>query len=447
MIKQSTYPFYKSIRFRFGLLFNFLLLACLSIIIFLLYENVKTELEKSFQVRLSTGANNVLQKTEVNPITIPLPQSGEYFLISYNNTIHTDTLFNNLPAKEVDQNIHSISKGADWWFIKTGKTLETGGIITIIYVLPAGSYNTSVGQLQKLLFIYIPIAVVISFVAGYFLSGIFLKPLKNIISKANNTDLTNNIKLLDEPAVKDELHELVDALNRMLKRIEKQSQQQNAFFASASHELRTPLSNMLTELQTIDADNIPQPMQAVIKNQVTEVQRLKKLVNNFLLMSQLKADNFTTNKTNCNIAELCIEIIQSLQSSAHQNKAVFKFELAPPDADFIVLSDKDHLSIILNNLIANAVKYRQADSIIRVSITKNANSISLITENKTDVRIDDVNNLKNEFKRIDLYEEGFGLGLWIADQLLKKNNGELNLSYLNKTFIAAIKWKLQAAHD
>lgn len=399
---------------------------------------MQNELEKNFLLRLSSGANIILQKTEVNPVTIPLPQSNEYFALTYNNGVRSDTLFNNLAERNITGK-DSIYKTENLWSIATHKTLETGGVINVLYALSAKDYNAAIQQLRLLLFIYIPVAILISFVAGYFLSGIFLKPLNNIITKANETDLTNNIKLLDAPVVKDELHELVDALNRMLTRIEKQSQQQNAFFASASHELRTPLSNMLTELQTIETGNISASMQSLVQHQTTEVQRLKKLVNNFLLMSQLKADSVYVHKINFNITELCIEIIQSLQLSAAQNNQLFKLDISPEDADFTVFADKDHLSVVLNNFLMNAIKYGEHNSTIKISIVKNNDSIHLIVENKTNVAIENINSLKEQFIRADFYKEGFGLGLWIAAQLMEKNHGEMKLVYQDKIFTASLR--------
>jgi two-component system, OmpR family, heavy metal sensor histidine kinase CusS len=129
-----------------------------------------------------------------------------------------------------------------------------------------------------------------------------------------------------------------------------------------------------------------------------------------------------------------------MQSSVNKSKQGCKIDLFPADEDFTVLADKNHLAIVLNNLIINAIKYGLLNSVIRISITKHTGGISLSIQNKTDLIIDDVNKLKNEFKRADFYKDGFGLGLWIADQLIKKNDGKLSLSFFDKIFTAEIKF-------
>lgn len=437
MKKYSSYPFYNSIRFRLGLLFNSLLLLFLSAIIFLMYAKVKREFENNFTLRLSAGATSLLQKTTVNPIVVALPQVDEMFLLTYNNTIRTDTLFSNLSAGP-DFIRDSIQKNTSDWRIRKSKKMDTGGTLTIVYALPAGSYYRSIQQLQSLLVVYIPAAIFISILAGYFLSGIFLLPLTKIVKKANHTDLTAKVILLDEPVFRDELHELTVAFNRMLQRIDNQYKMQNAFFAAASHELRTPLSNMLTELQTTDVGDSSTHLQQLLQHQVGEVQRLKRLVDNFLLMSRLKANSVTVNKSRVAVVELCMDIIKRLEPQANENRLRFMLNLSPADEEMLVFADKDHLSIILGNLLSNCVKYSAMSSVVRVDILKKE-CLELTIQNETELVIDDVSLLQEQFTRVDNYKEGCGLGLWIATHLSSINDAVLSVSYSNKVFKAVLR--------
>lgn len=438
MKKYHLFPFYKSLRFRFGMLFNILLLVFLSGIVFLVYNSVRKVLQQDFTNRLSLGANAILQKTSIDPLTIPIPQNDEYFLITYNNSHSVDTLFNTLPVEAAHPGSNKVSAARQWWSFRKERQLETGGTISIVYTLPAIEYNTAIRRMQTLLFLYIPIAVFLSFIMGYFLSGVFLKPLNRMIEKTNNIDLANDIQLLEEPAVKDELYELTDAINRMLTRIETQSHHQNAFFASASHELRTPLANMLTELQTLDRTEMPAEINQLILNQTNEVKRMKELVNHFLCMSQLKANSITTNFTNFDVTELIIEIIAASYTRSREKNMRIKLIAEPEDASFIANGDRNQWSIILSNLTANAVKYGSADSQISLEISVAGQFISTKIVNVTNEVIANPEILKNEFIRLKSFDDGFGLGLWIADQLVKRNNGFLNLSCRNNMFVAEI---------
>ena len=437
MKKYFPYPFYQGLRFRFGLIFGLLFLSFLLVIVFFLFSNVKIQLEKSFESRLGSQANIILQKTEISPLTIPLPQENEYFLITYNNSKKIDTLFNNLPAPAKVLTASNLK--TKWWqAIQASRTLETDGVVNVMYALPANELNNDIEQLRLILFIYVPVALLISFISGYFLSGFLLKPIAHIISKANDTSLQNEIQLLKEPKTKDELHHLTVALNRMLQRIQKQSQQQNAFFASASHELRTPLSLMLTELQVLQMSNVPGEIKPVVQNQIEAVQRLNKLVNDFLLMSQLKSGTLILQKENTNIVELITGCSERLMDKMQPRNLSLKINLLPVDGNFDVWADAALLNVIIFNLMENAVKYAKEQTQIEIIAEQKEENIVFNVSNVTDKKIINIEKLTIEFQREDNYKDGFGLGLWIVDQLVKKKNGNLLLSYQHPLFIAQV---------
>lgn len=230
------------------------------------------------------------------------------------------------------------------------------------------------------------------------------------------------------------MHKLTGSLNQMLGRIQKQAQQQNAFFASASHELRTPLSVMLTELQTLQSDVHQTEVKSVIKNQITEVQRLNKIINDFLLMSQLKSDMLVLNKSEVHLPEITIEILERLTAKAQLKHQTFKIELIPEDGEFEIHTDRSHLMTILLNLLENAIKHGQPESIIRIRITEISDKISFIIQNPSQSEINDITMLTNEFRKQDLGSDGFGLGLWIVSRLAETIGAAFEMRYAQPDF-------------
>lgn len=433
MTNENTYPFYTSLRFRFGLLFGFIFLLLISVIVFFLYSHVLSSLRTSFRSRLESGAYVILQKTEVNPLTIPLPQKGEFFRLLYNSTKKIDTLYSNLPSSFHNQN------NDNWQYITSSRAPEAGGAIGIVYVLPAAELSNSIHRLQALLFICIPLAFVLSLFIGYFLSGFLLQPVAAIIEKANSIDLQSDIALLQAPHTKDELHKLTASLNRMLQRIGRQSQQQNAFFASASHELRTPLSNMLTQLQVLQQQKDESGWQPAIDSQVQEVQRLRRIVNDFLLMSQLKAESLPVNASDTDLIDICLFCIERLQEMANEKALVFRLTVRPENGAFMVKADVSHLQTVLTNLLTNAVKYGKENSVIGLLITSENDTIILQIQNATHAESVSVEKFATEFSRdAKQPQEGFGLGLWLSKQLIEKNDGTLLLRSEDSIFTAEI---------
>lgn len=430
MESRPISPFYQSLRFRFGLLFNSLLFLCVSVIVYSLYKNAKTELDKSFALQLKSSAYNILQRTDIDPIAVPLPKNGEFFRIIYDNKAKKSQLFDNLPK--------NVSDKEKWRLISVKKYPENGGSISVDFALSAEQYYSGIQKLKRLLYIYLPVAFLVAFLGGYLLSWFLLRPLRRIISNANKVDL-EHIKLLSEPRSKDEFYHLTDALNRMLLRIDEQAKQQTTFFTMASHELRTPISNMLTELQVFNQDFLDLDAKKLLDNQELEVKRTKGLVDNFLWMSQIKSSNILTKKSKIDLAEMVLELSEGFRKQLTINHQRFKIDFSPVDGDFSISADKNQVEVIIKNLISNSIKYGETNTTIDIKIFQNQKK-GIIVSNSISQIITDPEKLKGQFLRDSSHKEGFGLGLWISEILSEKNNARLSLDTLDKRFYAMLQF-------
>lgn len=440
MNKNPSHPFYQSLRFRFGLVFGLIFLCFLEAVVFLLYTNVKSRFEESFQTRLYSQGSTILKKIEISPLTIPLPVSNEYFQLVYQTGKRNDTLFTNLPLT-VKNSSHPSESASQYRSTEITRNLETGGQIRILYLLPAHDLNNDIQKLRFVLFFYFPLSFLAALIAGYFLSGFLIRPIQKIVSKAQNISLQNEITLLEEPTMKDEFYHLTKSLNDMLTRIQNQARQQNAFFASASHELKTPLSIMLTELQVLQTQNLSEEINLVVQNQTAEVQRLSKLVNDFLLMSQLKANSVTLQIKPVDLLESCMDALEKFTKRAHLRGQLFKFTITPQNADFLIHTDRSQLTTILNNVLENAVKHGAENTTIWIDIIQNEDSVYLKIKNQSSVAISDLPALENEFRKNDVYSDGFGLGLWIVNELTKIIDAQFNISYGHPFFTAELVFR------
>lgn len=432
--------FYRSLRFRFGLVFGFVFLLLLSVLVLIIYFNIKNTFEDSFDNRLLTEANFILERTSIDPLMIPLPKEGEYFLLTYQIGNRSDTLFNNLPFLPSNWQMYQ-SKFLKWKSVRSIKPTESDGQIIVIYAYSSEDLIGNIKQLQILLFLFIPFAVLISVIIGYFLSGYLLKPVNYIIKKTSKVSLQNEIELLEMPSTQDELYHLTLAINQMLQRIDLQNKHQHAFFAAASHELRTPLSVMLTELQVLEAAGLPPEIKIMIENQKSAVQGLIKIVNDFLVMAQLKAKKVSTVKTPCDLREMSLDVLQKFQKDAKHKRQSFKVSIFPGDETFIINADSNHLTIAISNLVVNTIKHGLADSLIEIQLKKQNSSIVLQLTNRANINTGNIDELKNEFVRDSSGAEGFGIGLWITDKLIELNEGKLILRYSENTFVAELRWQ------
>lgn len=399
-----------------------------------LYYEFQKIIWNNFEKQMNTQASLILNSTSVNPKLIPLPQSGENFLITYTDFYETtDTLFIPPPhlLKQLQTERHVLIEDE----ISEGK-------LTIMYSMPSDEIDRSIQKINYIFVLAFIIELTLAVIIGYWLSGKLVKPVKDVVNLADTTDLQNNILLLEEPKSNDELKLLISSFNRMLLRIKEQSNLQKTFFASASHELRTPLSIMQTRLQTMLSDNkITNEVKKIYQDQLVDVKQMVTMVNDFLLMSELQNGNMQITKTECNLSDIITTIIKNNREKKEERKLRFKITFTPYDELFTVEADEDKLYIILSNLITNSLKYSAVQSIIDISLQKTKdNHITVCFKNNIQEGIKpDISAVKKSFYHSKpLNTEGSGLGLWIANQLAELNNSSLVISIHDDVFEAIL---------
>jgi len=379
---------------------------------------------------MESKATLIANKTSINPKLVPLPEDGENFLIIHTDFYEAiDTLFT--PPLELFNRLSTERN------VQVEEETEEG-VLTVLYSMSAKEVDESIRLIAFIFAAAFILELILAVLLGYWLSGKLIRPVKRIIKLADITDLRNNTQLLSTSETESELRQLIASFNRMLTRIKEQSDLQNTFFASASHELRTPLSVMQTRFQVLLSDEqLSGDTRQVFQEQLAEVKRMIRMVNDFLLMSELQNGSMETVKTECDLPDMLTTII-----SRHKQKGVarglsFKISFLPISETFSVMADEEKLLIILNNLITNALKYAQENEAIDILVEKTAVEHTAIRiKNKIRKEINpDIAAVKQSFYHSrPLHEEGSGLGLWIANRLSEMNGFTMSASMLGDVF-------------
>jgi len=416
--------------FYFSLGFSLLWIICNII----LYFEFQKTIWNNFDNQMHTQATFILNSTSINPKIVPLPQNGENFTIIHTDLYGTsDTLF-----KPPLMLLNQLQTKRHIWL----EDENSEGRLSILYSMPSDETEKSIHKINYVFILAFIIQLTLAVAIGYWLSRKLISPVKNVIKSADATDLQVNTELLKEPKGKDELKDLISSFNRMLLRIREQSELQKIFFASASHELRTPLSIMQTRLQILLHDSkVTNEAKRVYIEQLTDVKRMIRIVNDFLLMSELQNGDMQLNKTECDLCDMITTLIIQNKEKKEERNLAFKMTFIPPEGSFIFQSDKDKLYIILNNLITNSLKYSAKASVINIVIYENREShvsISIKNEIRKDI-IPDISTVKKSFYHSKpMKGEGSGLGLWIANRLSELNKFNLNIFIENNTFEAIL---------
>ncbi len=301
-----------------------------------LFYEFKRIIWKSSDEQMTTKATIITRSTSINPKIVPLPEQNENFLLIYTDFYDTvDTLF--VPPPPLFSQLMN-----DRHVRITEETEE--GYFTIIYSTSSSEVEQSIKRIIFLLILAFLFETFLAIVLGFWLSGKLIKPVREVIHLASTTDLLNNTELLRDPGNEDELKQLTQSFNRMLLRIKEQSEQQNAFLASASHELRTPLAVMQTRLQVLLQDKSLQEDNVLLyQQQLQDIKRMAQMVNDFLLLSELQSEHFKIFKTTCHLPDMIMNTIARHKEKASDRGLRFKVLFLPADEDFILQADIDKL--------------------------------------------------------------------------------------------------------
>ena len=404
--------------------------ALWSICMIVLYFQFENALLESFDEEMRMRASVVAGRTSVDPRIVPLPQQNENFIIIYDNTYFTDTIF----APEGDINRISGQR-----HVRIEEATDEGSL-TVIYTIPSSKVDKTIRRLFVLMVFFLLAGIIMSVFFGYYLSGKIIKPVNQVISLANEADILNKTLLLSESENNDELKQLIVSFNRMLLRIREQTERRNAFFAAASHELRTPLSIMQTRIQVLLQDeSVSDETKNACAAQLNEVKRLSKMVNDFLLVSELQYGNMQIIKQKCQLSEVIEDIVSHSKAKSRERNLKFKISFIPENESFCVAADNDKLQIILNNLISNSVKYSEENNVIEIELKKgNTYSLSIKNKIRKDIHPEKTDLKKQFYHSKPLHGEGSGLGLWISNQLAMMQGFELSVNIPEKIYFEVI---------
>lgn len=223
------------------------------------------------------------------------------------------------------------------------------------------------------------------------------------------------------------------------------------FFTNISHEFRTPLTLILGPIQQllsrISSPSDKQNLSIVLQN----ARRLKELVNQLLSLSKLESGKMVLQATEIDLVQFVKSCLQSFESLAGHKKIELSFS---SDQETIkAFIDKEKMMQVLNNLLSNAFKFTPEGGRIAIKVSSQIENPDIentadcllptayLPENCTVISISDtgpgiaVDNLPHIFDRfyqaddsISREQEGTGIGLTIAREMVKLHQGEIEVS-------------------
>jgi signal transduction histidine kinase len=220
------------------------------------------------------------------------------------------------------------------------------------------------------------------------------------------------------------------------------AQRQQAFYRNfihnVSHELKTPLTVIqghaakLGDTGLIRSAADREGWQASVRIIADEAKRLTQLVDNLLTLARLESPNFTLDRAPLNFGALLEDAILQLSDLAEKRQMALSLNLTPglPRLD----GDRARLKQVVLNLLDNALKYTPAGGSVTVTAHADAAThqiVCAVQDTGEGIPAEDLPHIFDKLYRARRAQgrpvEGSGLGLTIAQQIVRAHGGELTV--------------------
>ncbi|WP_328913267.1 MULTISPECIES: sensor histidine kinase [unclassified Streptomyces] len=277
------------------------------------------------------------------------------------------------------------------------------------------------------------VLMVIVLLVGWVVAGRMLAPLQKITSTAQGiADSTLHERIpLDGP--RDEIRELAETFNAMLRRLEQAFQAQRRFAANASHELRTPLASMRTILQVTLAVPDPEQLRIAGPQLLALNQRSTEITEALLTLA--RADHGAIAHEEADLGSLAHELWVQSRPQAEQAGVT----VAEPRGRSTVWGDSVLLRQLMRNLVDNAIRHNHRGGTVTVGVAETDSGEASIRVRNTGPELgqDEVDRAFEPFHRLDTRKEsrtarpgGHGLGLAIVQSIVRAHDGTLTATPL-----------------
>ena len=258
----------------------------------------------------------------------------------------------------------------------------------------------------------------------------FFKPIKTLVQAMGEVAKGDFNVQLETKTNSQELREMYAGFNLMTRELRATEILQTDFVSNVSHEFKTPIgaiegyATLLQNYEKLDSDQ-RQYVDKILFN----TKRLSSLAGNILLLSRIDNQAIRTKQTTFRLDEQIRQSIVMLEPAWAKKDIEFDVEL--DDAEYT--GSENLMHHVWDNLIGNAIKFNPQGGMVRIVLTKTAEQIRFYVEDSgPGIPEGAEKHVFDKFYQGDSShkEEGNGLGLALAKQIVTMSGGEIRAENL-----------------
>ena len=280
----------------------------------------------------------------------------------------------------------------------------------------ANDLGISVWQTPSFLFIVMGVIIVIAMTGVYVTSNHYNSP---------------EILVISESIVVALIFTIGNFIIKSMEEVAKSNKMKSEFVSIASHQLKTPISEMKWEIELLLSkfcEGLTSKQIEVVKEIAHSGEKMSRLVSDLLDVAKIDQGNLSLAKDKINIRKLIEEAIESQREFALASNVKIKESFKSKRSE--IIGDKRRISVVLDNLISNAIKYIDGKGLVEIILEDNGKMVQIsVRDNGVGIPKAEQLNIAEKFFRsnnsIKNRTDGTGLGLYIAKNIIERSGGSL----------------------
>ena len=223
---------------------------------------------------------------------------------------------------------------------------------------------------------------------------------------------------------------LLDELRSTKVELENAVRMRDDFMSIVSHELKTPLNTLILEVQLrklqLGRKNLAafsdDKLQQMVDKDERQIQSLIRLIDDMLDVSRIRTGKLSIRPTQVDLGKLVASVVENFAPQMEASGCTLLFQRPEP---VIGLWDEFRIEQVLANLLTNAMRYG-AGKPVQVNVSTTAAGACIeVRDHGIGISQKSLERIFCQFERAEGSESsaGLGLGLFIAEQIIKAHSG------------------------
>lgn len=361
-----------------------------------------------------------------------LPEASNYKDQQIKFTLSKDTFFKNKFSTESG---FDNMEGEEETFRRLDFPVSVNGNIYTATVKKSQQETEDIVRLILMItFCIIIFLLLILFVANRFLLRKLWKPFNNTLAQLKEFNLSGMNKIILQKTDIDEFTELNKTADLLTQKVNSDYESLKSFTENASHEIQTPLAIIKTKLELLSqSEHLDNIQISTIQSLNDATNRLSKLNQSLLLLTKIENRQFIKTE-NINISLILDGYIENFEELAEAKKIAIIKNI---EKNSLVEMNESLASILISNIIINAIKHNHNNGKIEIELVGN----SLTIRNTGEIPEKDTSEFFERFKKHSASNDSLGLGLSIVKKICETYGFPVSYRYERDMHIVTVQFK------